>query len=230
VRVGAEVVVDRVSKAFDGGRIRALDEVSLRIAAGEFVALTGPSGCGKSTLLNMIGLLDRPDSGSITVGGEVLEQLADDAGYRASTVGFVFQFHNLVPTLNALENVQVPMMGRVRSRTAREARARALLAEVGLSERERSMPSTLSGGERQRVAIARSVANEPRLLLADEPTGALDSVTGSQVLALLDRLRDDYGMTVLMVTNDDLAAATADRTLALRDGVIRAAAPLSASV
>jgi putative ABC transport system ATP-binding protein len=226
---GAEVVVEGVSKAFDGGRIRALDNVSFGIEAGEFVALTGPSGCGKSTLLNMIGLLDRPDSGSIAVGGELLEQLSDAAEYRASTVGFVFQFHHLVPTLNALENVQVPMMGRLRSRSERETRARARLAEVGLSERERSMPGTLSGGERQRVAIARALANEPHLLLADEPTGALDSVTGAQVLDVLKRLRDDFGMTVLMVTNDDLAAAAADRTLALRDGIIRAAAPLSAS-
>jgi putative ABC transport system ATP-binding protein len=230
VRSGAEVVVDRVSKAFDGGRIRALAEVSFRIEPGEFVALTGPSGCGKSTLLNLIGLLDRPDSGSISVAGELLEQLHDAPGYRASTVGFVFQFHNLVATLNAVENVQVPMMGRTRSRGAREARARMLLGEVGLSERERSMPSTLSGGERQRVAIARALANEPRLLLADEPTGALDTATGMQVLELVKRLRDDYGTTVLMVTNDDLAAAAADRTLALRDGVIRAAEPLSASV
>jgi ABC-type lipoprotein export system ATPase subunit len=228
VRSGAEVVVDRVCKAFDDGRIRALDDVSFRIDAGEFVALTGPSGCGKSTLLNMIGLLDRPDSGSVSVGGVPLEQLPDDAEYRASTVGFVFQFHNLVPTLNALENVQVPMMGRVRARSQREKRARSLLGEVGLSERARSMPATLSGGERQRVAIARALANEPRLLLADEPTGALDSTTGSQVLDLLKGLRDDFGMTVLMVTNDDLAAAAADRTLALRDGLIRAAAPQSA--
>jgi ABC-type lipoprotein export system ATPase subunit len=225
---GAEVLVERVSKAFDGGRIRALDGVSFRIEAGEFIALTGPSGCGKSTLLNLIGLLDRPDSGSIAVGGQPLEHLRDDAEYRASTVGFVFQFHHLVPTLNAIENVQVPMMGRHRSRAYRESRAHALLAEVGLSERERSLPATLSGGERQRVAIARALANEPRLLLADEPTGALDSVTGGQVLDLLKGLRDSYGMTVLMVTNDDLAAAAADRTLALRDGVIRDAAPLSA--
>ena len=220
--------MEQVSKAFDGGRIRALDGVSFRIEAGEFIALTGPSGCGKSTLLNLIGLLDRPDSGTITVGGEPLEHLSDDAEYRASTVGFIFQFHHLVPTLNAVENVQVPMMGRHRSRAYRESRAHALLAEVGLSERERSLPSTLSGGERQRVSIARALANEPRLLLADEPTGALDSVTGGQVLDLLKGLRDRYGMTVLMVTNDGLAAAAADRTLALRDGLIRVAAPQSA--
>src|SRR5712691_6648002 len=214
---GAEVVVERVSKAFEGGSIRALDGVSFRIEAGEFVALTGPSGCGKSTLLNLIGLLDRPDSGSIVVGGELLERMRDPAEYRATTVGFVFQFHSLIPTLNAAENVQMPMLGR-RSRAERYERARALLAEVGLSDRERSRPGTLSGGERQRVAIARALANQPRLLLADEPTGALDSATGAQVLDLVKRLRDGYGMTVLMVTNDELAAGVADRRLALRDG------------
>jgi putative ABC transport system ATP-binding protein len=173
-------------------------------------------------------LLDRPDSGSIAVGGELLERIPDPAGYRASTVGFVFQFHHLVATLNALENVQLPLLGR-RPRLEREERARALLAEVGLSERERSLPATLSGGERQRVAIARALANQPRLLLADEPTGALDSATGRQVLDLLARLRDGYGMTVLMVTNDELAAGIADRRLALRDGVIRDEALRSAS-
>ncbi len=225
---GAEVVVERVVKAFDEGRIRALDGVSFRISAGEFVALTGPSGCGKSTLLNLIGLLDRPDTGSIAVGGELLERINDAAEYRASTVGFVFQLHSLVPTLNSLENVQIPMLGR-RPRAEREERARVLLAEVGLSDRERSRPGILSGGERQRVAIARALANQPRLLLADEPTGALDSATGAQVLDLLKRLRDGYGMTVLMVTNDELAAAAADRRLALRDGVIRDAALRSAS-
>ncbi len=225
---GAEVVVEHVVKAFEEGHIRALDGVTFRIAAGEFVALTGPSGGGKSTLLNLIGLLDRPDSGSIAVGGELLGRIHDAAEYRASTVGFVFQFHNLVPTLNALENVQVPMLGR-RRRAERQERARALLAEVGLSDRELSRPGTLSGGERQRVAIARALANQPRLLLADEPTGALDSATGSQVLDLLRRLREGYGMTVLMVTNDELASAAADRSLGLRDGVIRDAVPRSAS-
>jgi putative ABC transport system ATP-binding protein len=226
---GAEIVVEQVVKAFDGGRIRALDGVSFRVEAGEFVALTGPSGCGKSTLLNLIGLLDRPDSGSIAVGGDLLEQLHDPVEYRASTIGFVFQLHLLIRTLNALENVQVPMMGRGIPRAEREERARALLAEVGLEQRERSLPRTLSGGERQRVAIARALANRPRLLLADEPTGSLDSATGTQVLELLKRLREGYGMTVLMVTNDEVAATAADRRLAMRDGVIRDAALRSAS-
>jgi putative ABC transport system ATP-binding protein len=180
-------------------------------------------------LLNLIGLLDRPDAGSIAVSGELLARIRDAAEYRASTVGFVFQLHSLIATLTALENVQVPMLGR-RPRTERRERALALLAEVGLSDRAQSHPGTLSGGERQRVAIARALANQPRLLLADEPTGALDSTTGAQVLDLLKRLRDGYGMTVLMVTNDDLAAAAADRRLGLRDGVIRDAGLRSASV
>jgi putative ABC transport system ATP-binding protein len=223
VTAGAEIVVDHVSRAFDGGRITALRDVSLRIEPAEFVALVGPSGCGKSTLLNLIGLLDRPDAGSIRVGGADLGTLDDAAEYRASTVGFVFQFHNLITTLTALENVQVPMMGR-RPRAARVARAEELLAAVGLSHRAGNYPPTLSGGERQRVAIARALANEPRLLLADEPTGALDTDTGTQVLALLQQLRELYGMTILLVTNDPLAAEAADRVVALRDGrVVRAA-------
>jgi putative ABC transport system ATP-binding protein len=214
---GADVVADRVSRAFEHGRIRALQEASLRLEAGEFVALTGPSGSGKSTLLNLIGALDRPDAGSISVDGATLSEL-DAAEYRAGTVGFVFQFHNLIPTLTALENVQVPMLGRGLGRSDREERARSLLHEVGLGRRERAFPATLSGGERQRIALARALANEPRLLLADEPTGSLDSETGSQVLRLIERVRDERGMTVLLVTNDEGVAASAKRTLRLLDG------------
>jgi len=225
---GAEVVVDRVSKSFEDGRIRALDEVSLRLEPGEFASLTGPSGSGKSTLLNLIGALERPDSGSISVDGDVLGR--DAAEYRAGTVGFVFQFHNLIPTLTALENVQVPMLGRGRSRAERQSQSRLLLREAGLERRERAFPSVLSGGERQRVAIARALANEPRLLLADEPTGSLDSETGAQVLSLIERLRCERGMTVLLVTNDDRVAAGAGRTLHLLDGKITPGAmPQSAS-
>ncbi len=219
---GVQVVVDGVSKSFDGGQIRALADVSLRLEPGDFVSLTGPSGCGKSTLLNLIGALDRPDSGSVVVGGLQLERLGDPSEYRARTVGFVFQFHNLMPTLNALENVQVPMFGRGLKRKEREARARALLEEVGLSHRIRAYPATLSGGERQRVAIARALANGPPLLLADEPTGSLDSVTGAQIVDLLQRLRDQRGMTILLVTNDEEIAEAADRRLRLRDGTLLA--------
>jgi putative ABC transport system ATP-binding protein len=215
---GVEVRVDHVSKSFEDGRIRALQDVSLRLDPGDVVSLTGPSGGGKSTLLNLIGALDRPDAGSIVVGGEHLERLGNPSEYRAATVGFVFQFHHLIPTLNALENVQLPMIGRGLGRADREARARELLEDCAIAHRAKASPSTLSGGERQRVAIARALANGPRLLLADEPTGALDSVTGGQIVELLLSLRSRGGMTVLLVTNDEDVADLADRTLRIRDG------------
>ena len=220
---GAAVEVSHVQKRFEDGRIHALEDVSLELAPGDFVALTGPSGGGKSTLLNLIGALDRPDAGEILVDGEDVTHLANPSRYRARTVGFVFQFHNLIPTLSALENVQVPMLGEAK-RTVREQRARELLAEVGLAERERSYPTTLSGGERQRVAIARALANGPRLLLADEPTGALDSETGGQILDVLRGVREERGTTILLVTNDDGVAAQADGVLRMRDGRLADAA------
>jgi putative ABC transport system ATP-binding protein len=212
--------VEHVRKSFEGGRIRALVDVSLHVGAGELVALTGPSGGGKSTLLNLIGALDRPDAGAIVVDGLDVTRLDDPARYRARTVAFVFQFHNLITTLSAVENVQIPMLG-MRPRADRERRARELLAEVGLGERARSYPPTLSGGERQRVAIARALANDPRVLLADEPTGALDTDTGAQILELIRRVRDERGATILMVTNDDVVAGQTDRVLQMRDGVLR---------
>jgi putative ABC transport system ATP-binding protein len=229
VSTGAGVAVERVSKSFEGGRVHALVDVSFDVQPGELVALTGPSGCGKSTLLNLIGLLDRPDAGVIRVDGRPLDDIDDAAEYRAATVGFVFQFHDLLPTLTALENVQLPMLGRGRARRERERHAHELLGEVGLTKREHARPRTLSGGERQRVAIARALANEPRLLLADEPTGALDSATGAQVLALVQDVRERRGTTVLVVTNDEQVAERADRTLRMRDGVIRDGALESAS-
>jgi putative ABC transport system ATP-binding protein len=219
--VGAEVVVEHVRKAFEGGQIRALEDVSLRLAPGELVALTGPSGSGKSTLLNLLGALDRPDAGTIAVDGVEVDGSAA-AEYRARTVGFVFQFHNLIPVLSAVENVQVPMLGRA-GRAERVERATELLGEVGLAGRAEAFPPTLSGGERQRVAIARALANDPRLLLADEPTGALDSETGEQIVALLQRLRESRGMTILLVTNDRAVAQRADRVVELRDGRLLAA-------
>ncbi len=217
---GAEVVLDHVGKSFESGRIKALEDVSLRIEPAEFVALIGPSGCGKSTLLNLVGALDRPDAGTIAVGGERVDKLADPAEYRAEVVGFVFQFHNLISTLTALENVQVAMLGRGLPRRERVERAEELLREVNIAHRSENYPPTLSGGERQRVAIARALANRPRLLLADEPTGALDSATGAQILTLLERLRDQHRMTILLVTNDLAVADRADRTLQMRDGLV----------
>jgi len=220
---GAEVVVEEVSKSFEDGRIQALRDVSFRLELGDVVSLTGPSGGGKSTLLNLIGALDRPDAGSIVVGGERLEQLENPSEYRAATVGFVFQFHHLVPTLNAAENVQLPMIGRGLRRAERERRALELLEDCAIGHRAKASPSTLSGGERQRVAIARALANGPRLLLADEPTGALDSATGGQIIELLLSLRARRGMTILLVTNDEDVAELADRTLRIRDGRVEAA-------
>ena len=229
---GAEVVVDHVSRSFEDGSIAALVDVTFRVAEGEFIAVTGPSGCGKSTLLNLIGALDRTDSGEIDVAGERVSDV-DGAAYRASVVGFVFQFHNLIPTLTAAENVQLPMLGRGIGRGERVTRALGLLDEVGLSERRSAYPTTLSGGERQRVAIARALANEPRLLLADEPTGALDTATGRQIVELLQGVRGQRGTTIVLVTNDPDVARAADRTLRIRDGRIAeitpAAAPRSAS-
>ncbi|HJX48846.1 MAG TPA: ABC transporter ATP-binding protein [Gaiellaceae bacterium] len=221
---GCAITVSGVRKSFEDGRVRALRDVSFTVDPGEIVALTGASGSGKSTLLNLLGALDTPDAGVIEIDGRPLGELGDPSSYRAETVGFVFQSHNLLPTLTAGENVQIPMFGR-RPRREREARAKDLLREVELEQRLSARPTVLSGGERQRVAIARALANGPRLLLADEPTGALDSVTGAHVLELLDRLRRAHGMTIILVTNDNEVAAHADRTLRLSDGVIHAAAP-----
>jgi putative ABC transport system ATP-binding protein len=228
VSAGAAIAVEGVRKSFEGGRVQALRDVSFRVEGGELVALTGASGSGKSTLLNLIGALDKPDAGTIAVGGRRLDALESPSEYRAAMIGFVFQAHNLLPTLTASENVQVAMFGH-RPRRERRARAEELLAEVGLGGRVDARPAVLSGGERQRVAIARALANEPRLLLADEPTGALDSVIGGQVLDLLGQLRAQYGMTILLVTNDENVAARADRMLRLHDGVIHAGVPRSVS-
>jgi ABC-type lipoprotein export system ATPase subunit len=222
---GIEIVCEHVRKGFEDGRIAALADITLHVAPGEFVALTGRSGCGKSTLLNLIGALDIPDDGTISVGGRSLKDVSDLANYRARTVGFVFQFHYLIPTLSALWNIQVPMIGVEPSARTREARARELLAEVGLGDRADDRPGVLSGGERQRVAIARALANRPPLLLADEPTGALDSVTGAEVLSLLRQVREEYRMTILMVTNDDEVARTADRIVRMRDGMLSPVTP-----
>ena len=226
---GASVVCDHLRKSFEGGRVRALEDVSFDVEPGQLIALTGPSGCGKSTLLNLIGALDRPDGGSVSVDGEDLATIPHPGRYRAQTIGFVFQLHNLIPTLTAAENVQVPMLGQGVGRHERQEKAQALLAEVGLAGRIEARPGVLSGGERQRVAIARALANDPRLLLADEPTAALDYDSGMQVIDLLQDVRERRGTTVLVVTNDEEVARRADRILRLRDGVIRAEEPRSVS-
>jgi putative ABC transport system ATP-binding protein len=212
---GAEVVVEGVSKQF--GRVVAVREASLRIESGEFVALNGPSGCGKSTLLNMIGSLQRPDAGTIRVDGEDITKLGSPAAYRRATVGFVFQLHHLLPILTAGGNVELPLIPTIGRRERRE-RAVELLGEVGLAERVDHLPSQLSGGERQRVAVARALANRPRLLLADEPTGALDSKSSQRVLDLLASIRERYGMTMLVVSYDPEVGRNADRVVRMADG------------
>ncbi len=209
-------------KHYEAGRVRAVDGLDLEIAGGEFVAICGPSGCGKTTLLNLIAAIDRPDAGSLSVAGVSLTGLSGYAadGHRRSTVGLVFQLHNLLPNLTALENVQVPMLVTRRTPRERRARARALLERVGLSHREHALPNALSAGERQRVAIARALANEPRILLADEPTGALDSKNGARLLDQLDELQRDARTTLVVVTHDPQVAARASRVLEMLDGRI----------
>lgn len=204
----------------DGEQIFALNKVNLQIASGEFVAVIGPSGSGKSTLLNMIGALDRPTSGEVFISGQQLSEMRDLDAFRAKTVGFIFQLYNLIPTLTARENVEVPMMGQIGRRSARRERAEELLHMVGLGERMDHLPNQLSGGQRQRVAIARALANQPSLVLADEPTGDLDTQSGAEVIALMRDLNHDLGTTFIVVTHDPSVARQTERILAMRDGRI----------
>jgi len=207
-----------VVKTFEEGRVRALDGIDLEIAGGEWIAVVGPSGCGKSTLLHLIAALDRADAGTIIVNGEDLAEERDLCRHRAREVGLVFQLDNLLPTLNASENVQVPMFEVGLSAGQRRARAQELLALVGLTEKARNRPAELSGGERQRVAIARALANEPAILLMDKPTGRLDSESGRRVLDLIKELQRQRGLTVVLVTHDTSVAARADRIVRMLDG------------
>jgi putative ABC transport system ATP-binding protein len=218
-RTTAVSAVD-VHKTFDGGVVRALNGVSLEVARGAFVAITGPSGCGKSTLLHLIAAIDRPTSGSISVDGKDLHELHDLNDFRRHTVGLVFQLHNLLPNLGALENVEVAMFGTGISRRDQQERARRLLGEVGMTGAEERTPPKLSGGERQRVAIARALANDPAILLADEPTGSLDSAAADQVLELIVRLRAERDITIVMVTHANDVAAAADRVIEMSDGAV----------
>ncbi len=203
----------------DGSEIRALDAVNLRIAAGELVAVMGPSGSGKSTLLNMLGALDKPTSGQVFVAGQDLAKIRNKDRFRSHTVGFVFQLHNLLPTLSALENVEVPMIGQLGGRQRRK-RARELLELVGLQDRLHHLPNQLSGGQRQRVAVARALANNPPLVLGDEPTGSLDTVSGQDLLKLLTELNRSQGTTFLLVTHDPAVARQTRRVLVMADGMI----------
>jgi putative ABC transport system ATP-binding protein len=207
-----------VHKTFDRGLVHALDGLTLEVATGEYVAITGPSGCGKSTFLHLLAALDRPDDGELRVAGIDLGALHDANRYRREEIGLVFQLHNLLPHLSALQNVEIAMFGTGVHRRDRRDRAQHLLAAVELEGRQGRRPPALSGGERQRVAIARALANHPRVLLADEPTGSLDSAAVQNVLALFARLRTEEQLTIIVVTHDPTVAAAADRVVNLRDG------------
>jgi putative ABC transport system ATP-binding protein len=216
------VHVDRVEKIFHRGSedIHVLSELSLAVPAGEFLALMGPSGSGKSTLLNLIGGLDRPTSGSVTVAGDRLDQLSDRqlAAWRARHIGFVFQLYNLMPVLTAEQNVELPLLLTHLSKAERRKHVAAALALVGLSHRAGHYPRTLSGGEQQRVGIARGIVTDPTLLLCDEPTGDLDRKAGDEILNLLQALNREHGKTIVMVTHDPHASARASRTVHLTKG------------
>ena len=207
-------------KEYDEGRVHALRGVDFQIGDGEFVAIVGPSGSGKTTLLQMLGALDRPSAGTLSYRGESLPDLTDDATYRAREIGFIFQAFHLLPTFTAIENVMMPMFENDLSGSARTARARELLKAIGLEQRVDHFPSKLSGGERQRVAIARSLANSPSVLLADEPTGNLDSKNAVLILDLLTDLHRQRQMTLILITHDMTVARRASRAIQMKDGRI----------
>jgi putative ABC transport system ATP-binding protein len=217
-RAGPAIEVINVVKAYDG-TVRALNGVNLTIEYGEFVALMGPSGCGKSTLLHLLAALDMPTAGRIIVKGRDLRSAGNDR-FRRMEIGLVFQLHNLLPHLDALENVQIPMFGTGMKHDERLQRAKELLEEMGLQGKEKMTPPRLSGGERQRLAIARALANNPSIILADEPTGNLDSAAVDRLLVLFRGIRDEHHVTILLATHDTHVASAADRIVYMKDGRI----------
>jgi putative ABC transport system ATP-binding protein len=214
----AAIELRSVTKTYSGGT-KALAGIDLVIEAGEFVALTGPSGCGKSTLLNLIAALDTPTTGTVAVGGIDLATIHDLARFRREKVGLVFQLHNLIPQISVLANIEVVMFSTGRSSSQRRARAMELVDTMRLGGRQDRLPTQLSGGERQRVAIARALANEPQLILADEPTGSLDTASSAMVLDTFAELNTN-GVTVLLVTHDQGVADKAHRRVSMRDGLV----------
>jgi len=222
------VVAKSLVKTFEEGRVKALDGVNLEVREGEFIAIMGSSGSGKTTLLNILGALDRPTSGIVMVDGTDLSKVKNLDEIRAKKIGFVFQLHNLLPVLTARENVEVPMFELGLSNKERARRAEEFLRLVGLEERIDFVPTKLSGGERQRVAIARALANNPRIILADEPTGNLDSASGDEVVHLLQKLNKE-GRTIILVTHDEEIASHANVVYYMRDGKILKRRPSSAN-
>jgi ABC-type lipoprotein export system ATPase subunit len=208
-------------KRYPNAEITALAGVSLDVARGQFYCIMGPSGSGKSTFLNMIGALDTPTSGEVILNGRPLSQERNLDAVRAKEVGFIFQLHNLLPTLTSIENVEIPMMALGVPRRERRQRAIDLLGSVGLSHRLESIATRLSGGERQRVSIARALANRPAVILGDEPTGDVDSKTGEQIMACIHEARKQSGATLVIVTHNPDVAKGADRTLHMKDGVLQ---------
>lgn len=214
------VEIKDLFKSYENGKIRALNGINLTIKQGEFVSIIGPSGSGKSTLLNMLGALDVPDSGRITVAGQDLKTSKKLNEFRSDKIGFIFQLHNLIPNISVVENIEIPMYTQKVSSKEMRSRALNLLDDVGLSEKSKMLPNKLSGGERQRVAIARALANNPSIILADEPTGSLDSKTSSKILKQLIDLHDDNNVTLIIVTHDMDVAKLADRVIEVLDGEI----------
>ncbi|MDP1870084.1 MAG: ABC transporter ATP-binding protein [Gallionella sp.] len=213
--------INGITLYFDGGQTRALNGVDLTIQEGEFVAIVGASGSGKSSLLNVIGTLDTPTAGEIYFRDQAYSTIRDASLFRRENFGFIFQDFHLIPTLSALDNVIVPTIGC--EGRGHKARAQALLSSLGLQDRLNHFPGKLSGGERQRVAIARSLINQPRVILADEPTGSLDSANAQQVLDLLTQVVKEQGLTLIMVTHDASVSARADRIVHMRDGCVEQA-------
>ncbi len=214
------VEIKDLYKSYEDGKIKALNGVNLTIADGEFVSIIGPSGSGKSTLLNMLGALDIPDSGYINVAGQDLSTSKKLNEFRAQKIGFIFQLHNLIPNISVVENIEIPMYTQKLSSKEMRAKALKLLDDVGLKDKAEILPNKLSGGERQRVAIARALANDPSIILADEPTGSLDSKTSSKILKQLIDLHEDKNVTLIIVTHDMDVAKLADRVIEVLDGEV----------
>ena len=227
--VPALIQIENVSRTFHRGseEIQVLAGLDLKVKQGEFLALMGPSGSGKSTLLNLIGGLDRPTRGSVNIGGDRIDELSDRslAAWRSRHIGFVFQFYNLLPVLNAERNVELPLLLTHLSKKQRREHAETALKIVGLSHRLKHYPRTLSGGEQQRVGIARAIVTDPTILLCDEPTGDLDRKSGDEILTLLQTLNREQGKTIVMVTHDPHASARASRTVHLDKGQLSSTQP-----
>lgn len=214
------IIVRDLIKHYDGGLVKALNGISFEVEKGEVVSIMGPSGCGKSTLLNLLGTLDTPTSGEILIEGRSISTYTPLNRFRAKTVGFIFQFHHLIPGMSLLENTELPMYSFRISKKARRKKAMEMLVQMGLADRMNFLPTKVSGGERQRAAIARALVNDPSIILADEPTGSVDTETGKAILDYLIHLCHSQGVTMLIATHNREIAADTHRILQMRDGIL----------